>query len=92
MQFKNFDCKRGFFTSYKCGRRVSLCDALGPGCRHTLNSTEQDPDFGHSSHTAGWCGATACSFLFHTGYILCSSTNRRQFVTTMTLKLMQMQY
>lgn len=65
-----------FITFYKCGRIVSLCDAQGPGCRYTSDSTEQGPGFGRSSRTAGWCGATARWFVFHTGCKLCSSAEQ----------------
>lgn len=64
-------------TFYKCGIRVNLCDAQGPGCRHTSDSTEQGPGFGRSSHTAGLCDAIACCCVFHTEHILCSSKDQK---------------
>lgn len=68
--------KHKSLTFYKCGRILRLYGAQGPKCRHTLDSTEQGPDFGHSSHTAGWCGAIARWFAFHIGGKLCSSEEK----------------
>lgn len=64
-------------TFYKCGIRVNLFDAQGPGCRHTSDNTEQGPGLGRSSHTASLCDAIACCFVCRTGRTLCSSKDQK---------------